>query len=695
MTETPPRADGQEKTTLSRELSEFLIELSIAVHRYAMYPSGHPSLEPAAGKVLAKLTRLLRGRPSLNIGVALRQLVIEGVATDQKHPVLSDLARRLHHHQLGALSFSRNARIEEVEGLLGTLARESEHTGEPVGLLPADEIPRWENVRIYPVGYDHLQLSGEESRQVEPDRATRLWLGLAQAAMGTDDPDGLSTDESAVAQKIAGHDREAAYDQVIVGYLLQLAEELKSGVASEAREIREKVSGVIEALETDTLERLLGMGGSLEQREQFVLDANQSLTVDAVLKILEAAADSREQTISHSLTRLLSKLARHAKKGAGRVRGQADSALRENVEELVSGWKLQNPSPDSYTMVLDEMAHASPLFEISEGGLEPDPDDDGDLTGAQRLLQMSLEVGAWGITVRKAVSQMIEEGRTRELLALVDEAGEENEAAARIREEVGDPAQIKRMLQGTDVDQDALRAVGDRVGELAVGPLLDALIESESRAVRRKVFDLLTEMGGEEIGDAVATRLEDSRWFVLRNMLALVKELEPRPQGIDYRRFLDHPDARVRREALPLALESGRGLIRALARALSDPDERLVRMALLELQEGIPEMLVPTVVNRVIQASRPVELRALAVKALRGCRTPLALDALVKITTGGRSLLGRQKLADPTPDVLAALRVLADTWTDEQRASEILRQARAARDPALRAAADGSGEGAR
>ncbi len=357
----------------------------------------------------------------------------------------------------------------------------------------------------------------------------------------------------------------------------------------------------------------------------------------------------------------------------------------------MSGWKLQDPNPDSYTMVLDQMAHASPIFEFSDGDLEAAPDDDGDLTGAQRVLQMSLEVGAWGTTVQTAVRQMIEEGRTQELLALVDEAEEENEAVVRIRKDVADPSQIKRMLRGVDVDRDSLRAVAERVGELAVDPLLDALTESESRAVRRKVFDLLTEMR-HEIGDAVVRRLDDSRWFVLRNMLALIKHLDPRPEGIEYGRFLDHPDARVRREALPLILADGRGRIRALARGLSDPDERVVRIALLELQEGTPEILVPTVVNRVIQAGRPGELRTLGVKALRGTRASLALDALVKTTTGGRSLLGRQKLADPTPEVLAALRILADTWSDEPKADEILRRARASRDPEIRGAARGAGE---
>ena len=46
-----------ERATLSRDLADFLIELSIALHKHAMYPEGHPSLAPAA----AGVTRRARG----------------------------------------------------------------------------------------------------------------------------------------------------------------------------------------------------------------------------------------------------------------------------------------------------------------------------------------------------------------------------------------------------------------------------------------------------------------------------------------------------------------------------------------------------------------------------------------------------------------------------------------------------------
>src|SRR5438094_7875368 len=110
-----PTAPG-ERATLSRELGDFLIELSIALHKHAMYPEGHPSLEPAAAAVQRRAALLLQDRATLSLGVARHQLVIEGVATDTRHPVLRELAGRLHRHHLGALTFRRGLEAGALAG---------------------------------------------------------------------------------------------------------------------------------------------------------------------------------------------------------------------------------------------------------------------------------------------------------------------------------------------------------------------------------------------------------------------------------------------------------------------------------------------------------------------------------------------------------------------------------------------------
>ena len=652
-----------------------------------MYPPDHPSLAPAVEDVVGRLSDLFESRPAVSIGVAQRQLVIEGVATDSRHPVLSDLARRLHGHHLGAISFARGTSTREVEGILELLARETERGGEPVGLLASEHIPSWEHARVYPIGYDQLEMkSALGQEQQGADRASRLWLGLAQAALASDEPveATASPDPKSLARTIDGHRQEVAYDQVIVGHLLQLADELKSSKGGEAEKVRRRVSTLVNELGEGTLTRLVEMGGDEAQRRRFLLDANQGLAVDAVVKVLGAAAEGGGQNISNSMTRLLSKLAVHAEHGSERIRGQADTALRENVEELIEGWKLADPNPPQYTAVLDAMARSSPVFQARVERTEEQ------LSGSLRIVPMALEVEAWGPSVRTAVGDLLEMGLASSLIQLVDAAGADNKARQELRGYLTQPSMLKQVLAGTDVDQDALKVLIAGMGSEAIPPLLDVLSDSDSRSVRRKVFDHLVGMGP-GVGGRAVERLADSRWFVLRNMLALLQRLETMPEGFDPNVLLDHSDQRVRRESIPLALRKGSGRERVVAAALADEDERTVRMALLELQEDLPETLVPVLVTRVIKSDRSPEIRALGARALGNSTSTLALEVLVGLAIQGRSLMGRPRLGDKSPEVLASLHALARGWPAEPRARAALALAARSKDPEIRSAASTEG----
>ena len=681
-------ADQTERTTLTRDLSEFLTELSIAVRRYAIYPEDHPSLGPAAASVGTRLTRLLQSRPRMSLGVAERQLVIEGVATDSKHPVLADLARRLHAHQIGAVTFLQGASSWECEGLLGTLATDPERGGTPIGELPRDEIPAWQHVQILPVGYDRLELNETPDGQGrEPARATRLWLGLARAAMASDEElDPAAPPEAAVlAESIRSHRQEHAYDQVIVGYLLQLAEELKDGESVESQAVRRRMSALVRDLDKDTLGRLVRMGGSVPRRQRFVLDASQSLAADAVLKVVDAAATVSDQNISASLSRLLVKLAAHAERGAERVRPRANDALRDNVEELISGWELKDPNPEDYTLILDRMSQASSFLQMD--------DEIQELPGPMRLLQTSLEIDAYGPMVQVAFTDLVESGELSAILGLLGKVGEDNDAARLLRGQLDTPAQLRRILRGDDVDEEVLQTMTERIGEGAVPVLFAALVESEARSTRRKVFDRLASMAP-AVQAEILELLDDDRWFVVRNGLALLQHAGPLPRSVALGPHLSHADARVRREALPLAFRQEGHRENAVRRGLSDEDERIVRMALVEVRNDLPDSVVPDVVALTLDTSRFPDLETLGLRTLGASRSDAALGALLGVCVRERKWLGRARLSRTSPALLAALEALRDGWATDERAQRVLSLARGSKDPAVRTAAERAGNAA-
>jgi hypothetical protein len=128
-----------------------------------------------------------------------------------------------------------------------------------------------------------------------------------------------------------------------------------------------------------------------------------------------------------------------------------------------------------------------------------------------------------------------------------------------------------------------------------------------------------------------------------------------------------------------------------LAVALGDSDERTVRMALIELQKDLPETLVPVLVSRVLRADRDPEIRAMGARVLGASRSALAIDVLLSLATGGKSLFGKAKLGDKSPEVLAAVQTLARVWGADPRAQEVLGQAARSKDPELRAATETGG----
>src|SRR5256885_3736453 len=72
----PPTSSAPSRptvATLSRELADFLVELSITLNKHAIYPQSHPLLDVAVDGVATRLAALFVGnRDSLSIGVARR-----------------------------------------------------------------------------------------------------------------------------------------------------------------------------------------------------------------------------------------------------------------------------------------------------------------------------------------------------------------------------------------------------------------------------------------------------------------------------------------------------------------------------------------------------------------------------------------------------------------------------------------------
>src|SRR5438477_4503523 len=202
----------------------------------------------------------------------------------------------------------------------------------------------------------HTRLTCDWSSDVCSSDLARAALVSDASDLGSkrEEDENTALEPATVARAIDEHQREEAYDQVIDGYLLQIGEELKTAEGPEAAGLQRRVSRLVGSLKESTLARLLEMGGDKAQRRRFLLDASQGITVEAVIDLVKAASAAEGQTVSHSMLRMLSKLAHHPSSGGPRSR--TDPTIRDVMRRLVDDCSLDDPNPEAYRQALESMS---------------------------------------------------------------------------------------------------------------------------------------------------------------------------------------------------------------------------------------------------------------------------------------------------------------------------------------------------
>lgn len=175
-----------------------------------------------------------------------------------------------------------------------------------------------------------------------------------------------------------------------------------------------------------------------------------------------------------------------------------------------------------------------------------------------------------------------------------------------------------------------LAAFGDR----AVKPLLATLAEEEDLFVRKTIIEIIVAIGAPAV-PAILDNLDDSRWYVVRNMVTILgnlgdPELAPRIAGA-----LSHPDLRVKKEAIRgLAKLPHPSAVTTLAQLCFFPEESTALTATAALSfkredEAVLALYRRAVRKRVLFPS--YRLAHEAIDSLRSIDTDQAVAALEEI----------------------------------------------------------------
>lgn len=679
---TTPRVRTPDSTSkvesLPHELQELLLEIALAVHKRGIYPPSHPMLRGAVEGLARSFVDALSHRTQLQIGVSNDRLVIDGVATDGANPLLSDLALRLHEHELGGVTFLRGVTHRSLEAFVGALSVSASRGGEPIGRHRA-ALLRWPDIVLAPLAFERLELFGDadhasESPSALGTRATDLWNQLANVAFDGDESNRSSFDNPAELDSyLQRRVSDGSNDRQILGFLRELINEIGEGGVQDAQ-LKHRVSQLIESLDEQSLEKLLHMGGDVAARGELLAKANASLAAMAVVRMTKAAAAQGGETIASSMLRLLTKLAKDAESRRPTQRN-SDRALRRVIHRLLSDWKLIDPNPEAYTVVLSDIATATSNAhaDLGRDGCEPD-----------RILQIGVATESRGPSVELALARTVTAhgvASTVDFLLSLEGTALRDELVDRLINE----STFREQLALAQPDIPMLQHAVDRLRLRAVRPLAAGL-ERRDESDADWIVDLLARVGPDVVPE-IASLVAHVSPRALRHIIVLCDRVDAWPEGLEPQRIVRHPDVTVRREMIRFMLKRESLRESAILAGLRDPDLRVFNLALGAASAGCSVAVLRLAMQRLDDSSLGDELRARGVRVVGESRSDEVRSWLIRRATTQRWVLRTLRLRKPSIELFAAINALATHHADSADAQRVLFLARTSRHADIRRAA--------
>jgi HEAT repeat protein len=234
---------------------------------------------------------------------------------------------------------------------------------------------------------------------------------------------------------------------------------------------------------------------------------------------------------------------------------------------------------------------------------------------------------------------------------------------------VGNPKLFEEMtdrhLQGTDSVSLEAAEVLKRAGARAVDYLVDRLASEEERGNRAQIVGLLKEMESTS-SQAFTARLEDPRWFLVRNVVNIIGEMGDTSAMPALKEIRRHKDPRVRKELVrAFARLGGPECEEFLIEYTTDPD-RSVQLSAVNAFGIVRGRRIAGPVLEILRrtgsyANVEPEVRLEAVHVAGRLALKAAVEPLAEMVSR-KGLLG---YAEPTEMRIAAVQALGAIEGDE------------------------------
>ncbi|MGH9457140.1 MAG: HEAT repeat domain-containing protein [Thermoanaerobaculia bacterium] len=603
--------------------------LAVAWKNISAYPPGHPTFVASLNDAHRKLAEAAALGGTVTLGIGRDALFIADEKIDSTQA--RKFAEALYRHGVAIVSVDRAVEAWELEMLFRFAA------GDPrPGRALWDEIAAAgiQHVALTPVDYSAVRATDEVDGEAEEkpkslfeDILKAILSGRELSEVGATDLEEEAITAKGVASVLlhyldtgetserggAGAPDRGSRDEIVDLIIEKVAAHIDRAAGETRQVTMHQIADLLRNLPREIQERVLHSAVTIlatdPSAEEELRTLARLLAPDEILHALSAVRHEGVRLSSHAL-RLLQGLMMTATVDTPDMTTVEDEAreLAAQISTLLGNEDIDRFNPPEHKQLLQDIDLEIPAsdegpreraLELGRERLATLEDENIAQHVQAALLEMiprqpqGADLEAVFVRIEEHFLELLGTMQMTAALELVDTIQvltrdpavppHVQAAAAASLERIGTGDAIQVLVDWLHLASDELipqiRRIIDLFGTVGTRNFLYALAEENDRSRRRRLFDFLAGLGPVIVPDAIQL-LGDRRWYVVRNMITLLRSVGDRKSLPEIRKLTAHADIRVRLEAIKslLTFES-RLPIDLIEKAIRDPDPKLAESA--------------------------------------------------------------------------------------------------------------------
>ncbi len=675
-----------------KAVSGLVHSINMAVSRLTAYPQGHPAIIESFGRAETIANAILDVYGHLSFGVARDALMMGNRILDEKSTIFRRFAAILFEHGIVGLTLQKGLAAQELLDFGLIISKKRNEVYRAGGINALISKARIRHVQLKLIDYGIFQAKHDLQDLSEDDlQSAVFWEGFVRRLFdGTLEAGSYARPWEDIAPGVLAQMLNDKYlvqgSEALAGLdsaLLTNFQQAGVDQLADDNDARDRLFDFVGSLNNDLrqcfLERFLN---ALPDNNDHVAQVILSGLPDEMILVALKKHTDQELYAPPNVLQILQKLKKD------RFQSEQDGFIIDDHSEDQMMEKLDNifkENDDDRFVPLDYQRMLRDV--MSNEDLSPDDFSEVHQLG-KTLSVYNIEISITPVIVNLVLSHVNDElpeslkttlkkhciklaanGDFHIIMNVLESVKEQlglcGENEGRFIDEISEVFSSRDFMgevlgAGTKWGKEKhfyMRRIIQHVGHPFIEPLLDRLAEEESKTSRLFYLDLLKDFGA-TVKEQLIRRLGDKRWYVVRNLLYVLRQLDDPSVLDDIYGLFAHRDQRVRQELLHvfLVFKDARADNILLQEMNSGNHERCVKAIGLAGMTGNQEVftrLVEFVRTKGFKKEH-LEIKKESIKALAAIANPAALPFLQKVLQS-ISLFSRQKLLSVKLDIIASM----------------------------------------